>query len=113
MISHQEMDEFAEADKYAEAEADRLGSRPKIEPHTAAIFTAIGVYFLLKLFSAVTVRDLDLVSVPLLVFTAISGGVAYLIPWWRERQWRKRYHQAFDHHRQLREIDRRRQERWQ
>jgi hypothetical protein len=102
MVPQQELDEFKEDDQHAAAEADRFGTRPKIEPHTAAIFTAIGVYILLKLFAAVTVRDLDAVGIPLLVFTAISAGVAYLIPWWREKQWLKRYHQALEHRHRLR-----------
>jgi hypothetical protein len=96
MISPEEIQAYAENDRQAKEEADRGGARPKLEPITVGIATAIGVFVLLDLFAAVTLPDRETAFWPIVTFTIICAGGAAAIPWSREAAWRKRYHKALD-----------------
>ena len=88
--------------------ADRGGLLPRLSVSNTAIFTAIGVYFLLELFSATTQNNWHSGSWPVIGFTLALAAAVAAIQRWREHAWRKRYEEHLRHRASLRErqVDR-------
>jgi hypothetical protein len=85
--------DFAEIDKEAERLASAAGAKPN-DPGHIAILISLGVYMLLRLFSAMTLKEPDTAFWPVVGFTIASGGGFYAIQHLRRRAWWKRYCKA-------------------
>jgi hypothetical protein len=94
MLSQNELREQASIARQAEALANRGGERPKLEPLTLGIFTAIGIFALLDIFAALTLPDRNSAFWPIVIITLIGGGGAATIQWRREKAWLSRHTQA-------------------
>ncbi len=105
MVTRAEIEEYAEIERAAVADASKRGHPPRLEAPHAALFVGIGVYFLLEVFGAFTVPDWEPGYRPAVVLAVLCAAGAYGIQRYRERAWRMRVDAA----RTLIEADRDRQ----
>jgi len=94
MLTREEAEKFAEANRRAIKIAEKGGTRPGLEPLTVAMATAAGVFGLLEIFAAITLPSLDRGLWPAIILTLMCTGGAAGVQWWREKAWLERWSAA-------------------
>ncbi len=96
MVTREELEEYKEADRRATDIADKAGARPHINAPIVAIITAVGVFFLLDVFAAITLPSRNEAFWPVVaILTLICGGAAGGVQQRREKAWHARWSAAF------------------
>lgn len=93
MLTQKEFEEFAEIDRLAHEEADRLGRRLNVGlPEICLI--AVAVFILLGIFTILIGLPLDAAVFPRIALTVGVAGLCYLAIRLRENSWYQRYQEA-------------------